>query len=379
MPEVAAVGAQASVGNASTGPSAASATRLYFPTLDGLRFFAFLLVFIHHLPTAPNRLLRVVDEYGWVGVHLFLFLSAFLLTSILRKELEQTGTISIVHFYVRRGLRIWPLYFAFCFAMLAFQVFWRTDMPVDWGRFIGLLFFFENVLTGWQGYNEMPYVPHLWTISLEEQFYLFLPILLLKWLGEPRRLLQALVVLWLLFLGVRVLSVLLGAEHPFIWTSVFSADSLLLGTALGAVRLPVALSNRWLPFLMVPGAVLLVSGVFLAPVYAIGWHQVVLYSLVALGAACVVVAGLLSPAYSFLGHQPLAYLGKISYGLYIFHLIGIALGGKVAQALGSDSWWTLALMSLACTLILSIASYELYEKHFLRLKRRFESVHSRQP
>ncbi len=379
MPEVVGAGAKATPGNPAASASVLAGRGLYFPTLDGLRFFAFLLVFVHHLPAGPNLVLRVVHQYGWVGVHLFLFLSAYLLTSILRKELEQTGKISIFNFYVRRGLRIWPLYFAFCFAMLAFQMFWRTDVSVDWGRFFGLLFFVDNVLTGLQGYNEMPYVPHLWTISLEEQFYLFLPIILLKWLKDPRQLLRALWALWLLFLGMRLLGVLLEIEHPFIWTSVFSADSLLLGTALGAIRWPAFRSYNLLAFWVVPGVVLLFCGVFLPPLYALGWHQAVLYSLVALGAACIVVAGLLSPLFSFLGHQPLAYLGKISYGLYIFHLIGIALGGKVAHAVGSTSWWGLAVISLICTLLLSIASYELYEKHFLRLKRRFESIHSRQP
>lgn len=379
MPDAITAGAKTAAEDAAAPASVPTGRGIYFPTLDGLRFFAFLLVFVHHLPTAPNRLLRVVDEYGWVGVHLFLFLSAFLLTSILRKEMEQAGRISILNFYVRRGLRIWPLYFAFCFAMLAFQMLSRPELPVDWGRFFGLMFFVDNVLTGLQGYNEMPYVPHLWTISLEEQFYLFLPLILARWLGDPRQLLRALLALWLLFLGVRVAGTVLEIEHPFLWTSVFSADSLLLGTALGAVGLRGFASPRLLAFLMVPGGVLLFCGVFLPPLYSVGWHQVILYSLVAIGAGCIVLSGLFSPVFAFLGHRSLAYLGKISYGLYIFHLIGIAMGGKVAHAVGSTSWWGLASISLACTLVLSIASYELYEKHFLRLKRRFESVHSRQP
>jgi peptidoglycan/LPS O-acetylase OafA/YrhL len=366
-------------GSPFAGASGAAGKSIYFPTLDGLRFFAFLLVFVHHLPSSQNLVLRVVHHYGWVGVHLFLFLSAFLLTSILRKEYEQTGRISIFNFYVRRGLRIWPLYFGFCFAMLVLQILGRAETPVDWSRFLGLLFFVDNVLTGLQGYNEMPYVPHLWTISLEEQFYLLLPIILLNWLRDPPRLLWALFAIWMLFLGARILCVMLGAEHPLIWTSVFSADSLILGTALGAVRLPTIKSKSLLALLIVPGVVLLFSGVFLAPMRTLGWHQVLLYSLIALGAACIVLAGLLSPVYAFLGHQPLAYLGKISYGLYIFHLLGIALGEKLMVALGMSSWWWHAVLSLTCTLLLSIASYELFERHFLLLKRRFESVHSRQP
>lgn len=362
-----------------TGEGQAKGRNLYFPTLDGLRFLAFLLVFVHHLPTAPLWILRVLSHHGWVGVHLFLFLSAFLLTTILRKEYEQTGRISIFNFYVRRGLRIWPLYFAFCVAMLGVQWFGRPDQPVDWLRFLGLLVFLDNVLTGLIGYNEMPYVAHLWTIALEEQFYLFLPLALLKWLKDPVRLLRALFFIWLLFVGVRLLCVSLDAEHPFIWTSVFSADSLILGTALGAIRLPSLKSPHRVTWLVLPGAVLLFCGVFLEPVYSIGWHQAVFFSLVALGAACVVLAGLLSPWFSFLGLPPLAYLGKISFGLYIFHLLGIALGGELADAFEVSSWWGLAFLSLSCTFLMAMASYELFEKHFLKLKRRFEVVHSRRP
>jgi len=229
------------------------ANKLYFPTLDGLRFFAFLLVFIHHLPATTNTMVGMLHRHGWVGVHIFLFLSAYLLTAILKAEQYANGSISIRNFYVRRALRIWPLYLAFCLAAFAWSNFRNASLSIEWFRFAGLMGFFDNIIAGFRGYNPIPYTAHLWTISVEEQFYLFLPLLLAGLMASSVRLLRVLFVCWIVFLGIRLTAVLLEAPHPMIWTSVFSADSLLLGTALGAIRpIPFFSELHWARFARFP-------------------------------------------------------------------------------------------------------------------------------
>lgn len=79
--------------------------------------------------------------------------------------------------------------------------------------------FVDNIITGFRGYNPISYTAHLWTISLEEQFYLVLPLLLAGLLAVPTRLLRGLFACWLLFLAIRIIAVLLKAPHPMIWTS----------------------------------------------------------------------------------------------------------------------------------------------------------------
>ncbi|MCU1291495.1 MAG: hypothetical protein JWP08_345 [Bryobacterales bacterium] len=362
---------------------AASVPRtLYFPALDGLRFFAFLLVFVHHLPSPANPVLHVLHEHGWIGVHLFLFLSAYLLTSILQAERSATGTISIYNFYVRRALRIWPLYFSFCFGVLVYQLLLHSERGVDWPGFAGLMFFADNILAGLRGYNHLPFAAHLWTISLEEQFYLVLPFLLAGFLGSSRSLLRGILGCWLVFIAVRTVEVLLEARHPLLWTSVFSADALLLGTLLGGVPLryperPVARTA-----LVVGGTGALFSAALMPPIQVPGAHQIVVYSFIAIGAAAVTMAALHEPLLGFLKVRPFRYLGKISYGLYVFHLVGIAIGTKVTQTLignppASATWWLTAVVSLAVTIALGTLSYQFFERSFLRLKRNFEAIRSR--
>src|SRR5688500_5665020 len=90
----------------------------YFPAVDGLRFFAFFIVFLHHTllnisSTNPllNGFLVIIQKNGWVGVDLFFVLSGFLITMLLLKERQKFGRYSLRNFWIRRSLRIWPLYF----------------------------------------------------------------------------------------------------------------------------------------------------------------------------------------------------------------------------------------------------------------------------
>ena len=354
-----------------------AAQKLYFPALDGLRFFAFLLVFIHHLPPSTDPTLALLHSQGWVGVHLFLFLSAYLLTTILLSEQHASGTISIRKFYIRRSLRIWPLYFMFCVGAFVLSIVHSPAIPIEWFRFGGLMVFIDNIYSGLRTYNPIPYTAHLWTISLEEQFYLILPLLLARTLAAPKLLLRGLFACWFFFLVIRIVAVLFEAPHPMIWTSVFSADSLLLGTALAVIRSSPASTVLVRLTLVIVGLVSLFSGAFLPPIYKVGVHQIIVYSLVAVGAAALTMAALHEPLLGFLKKGPFRYLGKISYGLYIFHLVGIAFGIQLATWIGSMSWWVVALTAFAATSILSVLSYELFERQFLKLKQRFETVHSR--
>jgi peptidoglycan/LPS O-acetylase OafA/YrhL len=150
--------------------------KTYFPELDGLRFFAFLLVFIHHSEViSSNPYWLALRDYGWMGVDLFLCLSAFLFTKLLYTEYQRTGTINIPYFYVRRTLRIWPLYYVVTFALILQTVSQLGSSGLAW-RTIGMLTFTDNLLTAaFLTYNPFLYASHLWTIAYEEQFYAVIP------------------------------------------------------------------------------------------------------------------------------------------------------------------------------------------------------------
>jgi peptidoglycan/LPS O-acetylase OafA/YrhL len=145
---------------------------LYYPALDSLRFVAFLLVLIHHSRVPAGRLYH----YGWIGVDLFLCLSAFLFARLLSAEYQNTGRIHVGSFYLRRALRIWPLYFVFLSAALTYSVYAVGWHEMTLVRLLGMLTFTDNLLCMAWAYNGLIlYTGHLWSISYEEQFYFVVP------------------------------------------------------------------------------------------------------------------------------------------------------------------------------------------------------------
>jgi len=149
----------------------------YRPELDALRFFAFLAVLIHHGPN-PHGFPGVVRSAGGFGVSLFFVLSAYLITELLLRERTQTGTISWPHFFTRRALRIWPLYYAaLAVAIVFLPVATANGLPLP-RRFlvspsgrVALSVFVAN----WVPITQLGMLAPLWSISIEEQFYLLWP------------------------------------------------------------------------------------------------------------------------------------------------------------------------------------------------------------
>lgn len=378
-----------------TGPvidqRAAATTRFYRPELDILRFFAFFSVFIAHLAPAPVNAhlpiwkIRLIHLYtlvvasGAFGMCIFFLLSAYLITELLLRERISTGSIHLRAFYTRRILRIWPLYFGVVFA----------------GYFIGLVLPEYRLSAAWvlafvllagNWYTgRVDYAPStigaLWSISLEEQFYLLWPSIA-KFGG--RHLLT--IVAWLTIpLGYGVLYYLCGKGvpmQPSLWTNSFVQFSffgigglIALGLHGRSIQLPMLLR----PFLLGGGALLWlisnryfhVNGIFFEPR---PWLVTCGFGLVALGCTAIffslfgIPRGMLPPQ--------LIYLGKISYGLYVFHvpcrevarwLVGSVRHGLVFQP----------VLEMALTIAVAAFSYKYFEKPFLRLKERFEFVPSR--
>ena len=143
--------------------------RFYLPQLDGLRFCAFLLVFLHHSPVFPggSRAAASVKDMGWVGVDLFFVLSAYLLIALLQREHAATGAIDFKKFFIRRALRIWPLFYVYVAACFVhFVATDGEDLTKITGRTIGHLFLVDNFFSAFSGeYNPLNFTLHLWTCS----------------------------------------------------------------------------------------------------------------------------------------------------------------------------------------------------------------------
>ncbi len=375
--------------------------RFYVPQLDGLRFFAFLFVFIHHLPPLAGNgvpvlgaTLQRIHDFGWAGVDLFLCLSGFLITRLLLLEWEGTGDLRILAFYVRRSLRIWPLYFTLL--VLAFVVLPRLGgFGIRHGdpayatmlRVHGWSFplFLGNWTVALHGYAPSSVLNPLWTVSLEEQFYLTWPLLAFAVLRSGRGLLGIAVLMLVTSTACRILTVLLHVPPPFMWAATITRlDPIALGIILASTegqRLISTISARAAFWILAAGVLLFVAAALCGPIEQQHAMAVVQYSATAIASACLLIGALRQDAVArFLSRPELRYLGKISYGLYAIHLVVISAVRRLVEKTPIPDALAPAatlLLALPAAIVLASVSYRYLETPFLRLKDRFSVVRSR--
>ena len=361
----------------------------YRPGLDILRALAFLLVFVAHgLLSEINRPTQAgaIARMGEFGVSIFFFLSSYLITELLLREKRDTGTIHVPAFYVRRILRIWPLYFA----MIAVGWFCGLFSPSHalsfaWGA--SLLLLFTNWYTVGHGYPPGFLFP-LWSISIEEQFYLAWP-LIVKYLSPGALLGTASLLMAAAYLTLALLLHTGQALDPAIWAnSLVQFQFFALGTMVAIVlrgRVPnVPKVVRWALFLvgllcMRAAQPAVYNGDLTRPH---DFKQIAPPFLIVLpGCLCLFFSLLQLPAGRM--QKPLTYLGKISYGLYVYHVLWLGVAGHLTDrfAAGRLSPVTsqLCAMSLAlpATIVTGSLSYRYLESPFLQLKKRFTVILSR--
>jgi peptidoglycan/LPS O-acetylase OafA/YrhL len=358
-------------------PAGRPQERFYRPELDVLRFTAFFLVFLYHLsffrPGTRGWLFDSVTTGGTYGMSLFFVLSSYLITSLLMKERAQTGTVSIWSFYVRRVLRIWPLYVLFLLAMFFVGRFYTPWLM----RERNLAAFFLLAGNWYLLYAPVPGpVLPLWSISLEEQFYLFWPTLFRSL--SLKRFVQAcatITVLSLISVGY------LSANGAPVWRVWWNTLPQLQYFSVGAL---LAIFGDRLFLRTTPSSRLISSSLAAACFLAAGFANrralmgstaglVLSYFLAAVGCVCVFQAfrdAQLSSAW--------LYLGRISYGLYVFHQLAMDLVDLwLRRVLHVHSVLLVGALGLILTVAMASISYPLLEKPFLRWKRRFELIRSR--
>ena len=355
-------------------------SRFYHPELDLLRFFAFLMVFCRHLIHFHGFPL-VLSGIGAFGVQIFFLLSAYLIVSLLMKEREKTGTINVWFFAARRILRIWPLYFAAIFAAY-FLGLLSPQYSVPLGMVGAFLSLVGNIYVSHHGWLATPIVI-LWSISIEEQFYLIIPTLV-KFRGTT----AIRNACWLSLLAAYVELALLSHRRvsPHLGIFVNSLVEFQFFAAGGLIA--IYTSGRKLTFSLPTRFALLASGAFLlycavekcsleADISVNGPKLIIGYA--ALLTACILIF------FSFLDATNrsvpgISYFGKISYGLYVFHswvLLFVFFSGYQFLAVLRENPLLGDVVALVGTLGVATLSYQLFESKALLLKKRFELVSSR--
>lgn len=383
------------------GVSLPSNLRGHVPALDGMRGLAVMMVLIFHfvgqmLPTnGVERAIVGVTKHGLLGVDLFFVLSGFLITGLLYEAHDKPHYLR--NFYMRRVLRIFPLYYG----VLALVFFVAPLIPPLRGATLDYLL--DRQAWAWlyginvylAGHEEwsFSYLNHFWSLCVEEHFYLFWPLVVLLLARWPRALIAVSLAISLGAMLARVIGILMGLSW---WTTVVLTPFKLDGLALGAflalmVRQPGGLD--WLVRAL-PRVATVVGGLTVATfVWSIlvsrqglevtGSIRAALFQILL---ACMLVGVLIAPKQStisrFFCSRGMVFLGTYSYGLYVYHhFISYYLTThrtelELTDWLGSHGLAVAlqATLGISISVALAYLSYELFEKRFLRLKRRFATA-----
>jgi len=321
-----------------------------------------------------------INYAGVFGVDLFFVLSAYLITELLLREKRQFGKINVRAFYLRRILRIWPLYF-FYIALGLIPLF-NPDHSFTWRYVTAFLLLAGNwsvVAWGWPAHTI---VDPLWTVSIEEQFYLLWPPIVRKF--SANGLAYSAVAMLVFASAMRAAMVATSGSRFSIWCNTLCRlDPIALG-----ILVAVVLRGRLPSFGIAARIAMLLGGTVPVVIIANFWNlpspeslewipNLVGFPVVAVCCALILLAAL---GIYVRPHGALVYLGRISYGLYVYH----GLGGFIAARLifhrhVTHFRWLVVEQTLALTItiLLAAVSYALLEKPFLNLKKRFELVGSR--
>jgi len=318
-------------------------------------------------------------------------LSGFLITALLVKERQEFGSFSLKNFWIRRSLRIWPLYYLalimgfFIIPFIHTHIFGITPPNIN----INLILkeqtpFYFTLLGNWAVvlYNYPPFtnIAHLWTISLEEQFYLLWPLVLFFTKNFKKSFIAGLILI-LLAMAFRFYLALHGVRHPGIYVDTFARmDTLVLGSLAALV------------FCYHPEYIDKIKGIFNLPLQllALTFLFILLYKIflfdptltknVVFGYSlfgilmlyfCLSSLQTWTHFSHFLTFEPFVYLGKISYGLYVWHILALETTAMVFPQ------FLKPLVGLGLTIFLGFVSYRFYESKFLKLKTKFSRIASR--
>lgn len=351
---------------------------IHYPSLDGLRGIAVILVFIFHTMSYVQ-----IFRLGWIGVDLFFVLSGFLITGILFDSKNEVNYYK--NFIVRRALRIFPLYFFFIFLIIWIlpdlfpTVF--TGMSYYQQHQSWYWFYISNWLPFSTTATSSTLLDHLWSLSIEEQFYICWPFIVLFFQG--RVLIKICLFLILCAIVVRYEGApLLGYVKIFEYYNTFARiDSLLIGALISLLyRLrPVILVRSALPILFISAAIIVVIIIHQKKLdFANLIDTFTLWDLFFGSVLIFSISQKNNWLKSLLGTRLFKFFGKYSYGLYVYHQpVNKLMFDKFIGPMHLSFPFLPIIATIVCLSLsigMALLSYNLIEKPFLRLKKYFEPI-----
>ncbi len=348
--------------------------RVHFHTFDSLRFLSFLLVFLHHSPVSKGSFLHYFAKEGGIGVSFFFVLSGFLITYILIVEkINAHGKIDLKKFFVRRILRIWPLYYAMViFAMFTpfvldfFHISYSNEgYEPNW--FLTFTFL-ENYMQMWTGrFPNVSPLNVIWSLCIEEHFYIFwgLAFYWMSLKNIPK-----------LLLGCIIFSFVMQAVYQHYGIITLDLFTNIHYFAFGGIpayifvfRKDIIKKLEDIPAVykyMYALSVLAIIGL-MANTRIISDPKITSFLLSVLFSGLILSTLGTKNVFKISDKSILAKLGKYTYGLYLLHTIFIMLFVKIGYTF-QWNWVVIVFLSFISSVFFSILSYHLFEKQFLKLK-----------
>lgn len=347
----------------------------YYPSLDGLRGVAILMVVLSHLKfsrvTLNSSFLYNYFFNGGLGVLIFFVLSGFLITSLCLKEKVVTGDISLKNFYTRRALRIFPVAYLYLAAILILN--YRFKLQIHYLAFIGAAVYLMDISSFFRKYYFSWYTGHYWSLAVEEQFYIVVPFLLKKNFR-----LYILLILFIVF----ILPFIICLQYlvPVLNTGIFYAATHLLNKfqaiAIGCFYavlifkypIHIAISK---PLKVITN--LLAISVILLFQYDdfFSLRNVFTGSAICFLTGYIIVTNLkqsTDPVFWFLNCRPMKQIGVLSYSIYIWQQLFTTFDGRLPSYLVAYPYNLIWIISIGAV------SYYFYERFFLKLKTRFTTI-----
>lgn len=373
---------------------------IYFRGLNGLRFFAAIAVVITHIELIKYQLGYssiwrdniLVFELGSLGVIFFFVLSGFLITYLLMQEKAVTQTIAVKKFYIRRILRIWPMYYLL--VLLGFLVlpnihsinhpYLNKLLDANFTpNFILYLLFLPNL--AFATFAAVPHIGQTWSIGVEEQFYLLWPLIV----KHSKNVLKALLMVIGILIVLKVIVLVLCKQMPdnaaLKIIKPFLAMTKMESMAIGGIGAYYLFNGnekiKWLMNngLMISAIIVILGLVYLTPPII----QDAIYLVYSVLFLVIILNVSSNPKSIFkLENRMFKMLGNISYGIYMYHLIVIAFVFAGLNYLGmeiNDSFISQLMvysLTIIITIFVSILSYSYFEKPFLNLKHKFTIIKS---
>ncbi len=365
--------------------------KIFFPNLDGLRFLSFFSVYLFHVflllfdkyhrSGLSYKLCRFLFQNGEIGVNFFFVLSGFLITYLLVEEKRFTGKIHVGKFYIRRILRIWPLFYLVVFGFLIYPLVkgqMGTEIYPSAHPWMYLVFLnnFDFLRHG-----APAFISVLWSVAIEEQFYLLWPVFLfILPVNRYKWLFYSVILLTFLFRMLHHGEPRVLQFHTFAVIGDMALGGLLAYYSIFSESFRKTIKQLPRPFIIL--VYLLAILVFLFRQY-IFLDYMMVFERIFIG----VIFGLIILEQNFSDHSVfkmsqfkwISKLGIYTYGLYCLHVLALNLAEFGFVKLGFDmkkasTYGFIGITGLVFSIVLALLSYHLYESKFLQLKNKFAFI-----